>query len=117
MTMNEKILTLEDFNKAAADNLAAAFYFTTPGCGVCKVLLPKIEELLIEQFVEIKLYKIDCTKAPEVSAQNNVFTVPTFLIFFEGREFIRKARSMSIDELADEIGRPYSMIFGNKDEK
>jgi len=110
--MTKKIKTLEEFGKAVTKNRAAAFYFTTPDCTVCKILRPKLEELITEEFSEIKFYKVDCSEAPDVSGQNNIFTVPTVLFFFEEKEYIRKARNMSIHELRDEIKRPYFMIFG-----
>jgi hypothetical protein len=49
---------------------------------------------------------------PEVAAQNRVFAVPTLLVYFDGREYIRKSRNIGIGELEREIERPYSMIFG-----
>jgi hypothetical protein len=48
---------------------------------------------------------------PEVAAQNQVFAAPTILVFFEGRESIRKSRNIGIGELQREIERPYEMIF------
>ncbi len=86
-------------------------YFSTDACNVCKVLKPKVEELVLTQFPNIKLAYIKSDKLPEVAAQNSVFTAPTILIFFEGREYIRKSRAIGIDELQQEIGRIYTMIF------
>jgi len=46
-----------------------------------------------------------------VAGQHRVFAAPTILVFFDGRETIRKSRNIGIDELRREIERPYSMIF------
>lgn len=87
-------------------------YFSTETCNVCKVLKPKVAELIQASFPEIKLVYIQTDKLPEVAAQNQVFAVPTLLVYFEGREYIRKSRNIGIGELEREIDRPYSMIFG-----
>ena len=54
---------------------------------------------------------IESDKLPEVAAQNRVFAAPTVVIFFAGRETIRKSRAFGLDELKAEIQRPYSMMF------
>jgi thioredoxin 1 len=86
-------------------------YFSTEVCKVCKVLKPKVEDLIQSEFPKIKLAYIKSDKLPEVAAQNRVFAAPTILIFFDGREYIRKSRNIGIGELQQEIARPYSMMF------
>jgi thiol-disulfide isomerase/thioredoxin len=78
---------------------------------VCKVLKPKIYELLQNEFPKIKFRYIDVKKTPEISAQNNIFTVPTILIYFEGKEFVRRSRNIGITELKNLIERPYKLMF------
>ncbi len=48
---------------------------------------------------------------PEVSAQQSIFTVPTVVVFLDGKEFIRKSRNISLSEFQKDIERPYSMYF------
>lgn len=86
-------------------------YFSTEACNVCKILKPKVSELIESEFPKIKLAYIKSDKLPEVAAQNQVFAAPTILVFFDGREYIRKSRNIGIGELYKEIERPYSMIF------
>jgi hypothetical protein len=54
---------------------------------------------------------IESDQLPELAAQNRVFTAPTVIVFFAGRETIRKSRAFGVDELRSEIERPYSIIF------
>lgn len=91
---------------------AVLFYFSTKTCSVCKVLKPKVEELIRSTFPEIKLAYVKSDVLPEVAAQNQVFAAPTLLVFFDEREYIRLSRNFGIGELAVEINRPYKMIFG-----
>lgn len=106
-----EIKSFDEFLQLKEKEPALLAYFSTDICNVCKVLKPKVEELIIEKFPQIKLAYIKSDKLPEVAAQNQVFAAPTLLLFFEGREYIRKSRNIGIGELEREIERPYSMIF------
>lgn len=106
-----EIQSFEEFIKLKEEEPAMLAYFSTEVCKVCKVLKPKVEELIQSEFSQIKLVYIKSDKLPEVAAQNHVFAAPTILVFIEGREYIRKSRNIGISELRQEIERPYSMIF------
>lgn len=106
-----EIQSFEEFLKLKDEEPALLAYFSTETCNVCKVLKPKVSELVQNEFPKIKLAYIKSDKLPEVAAQNQVFIAPTILVFFEGREYIRKSRNIGIGELQREIERPYSMIF------
>jgi hypothetical protein len=67
--------------------------------------------LIEEKFSKIQFYFVDREMSPEIAAQHSVFVEPTILVFFDGRETIRKSRHFSIDELEMSIERPYSIIF------
>lgn len=100
-----------EYDEFIESNRAALIYFSTPQCNVCKILKPKVQELLNEKFPNIKMAYVDCDVLKEVAAQNRIFTVPTILVFFEGKEFLRKSRNISILEFSDELARPYSLFF------
>ncbi len=110
MTMQTEITTLTEFEETLKTNNAVAFYMSTPDCNVCKVLKPKLIEFLKENFPGIVFVYCDIAKAKELAAQKNVFTVPTILFYFYGREYIRKARFVNLDELRDELERIYNNI-------
>ncbi len=109
--MIEELKTQEDFEKMVKENDACLFYFSHDNCNVCKVLKPKVHELLERQFPRMKMYYVNTLKTPSIAGQNAVFTVPTLTIYFDGREYIRKSRNIALAELEDEIERPYSMAF------
>ncbi|TCO09664.1 thioredoxin family protein [Natronoflexus pectinivorans] len=96
-----------------ADHQAVLIYFSHEGCSVCKVLQPKIKELLDKKFPLIKMSYCDVTEAPEVAARYSVFAVPTVIIFFEGNELLRFARNMGIGQLEEALIRPYNILFGH----
>jgi thioredoxin-like negative regulator of GroEL len=109
--MFTEIQSFDEFLKLKNEEPALLAYFSTEACNVCKVLKPKVADLLQQEFPKIKSVYIQSDKLPEVAAQNQVFTAPTILVYFDGREYIRKSRNIGIGELQHEIERPYSMIF------
>jgi thioredoxin-like negative regulator of GroEL len=109
--MYVELKSLEEFELAKTENLALLVYFSHEKCNVCKVLKPKVEELINDKFPQIKLFYADTVNYPELAAQNQIFAVPTLLIYFDGRESIRKSRNIGISELEDLLTRPYELIF------
>ena len=109
--MFSEIQSFDEFLKLKVEEPALLAYFSTENCNICKVLKPKVAELIQTEFPKIKLIYIKSDILLEVAAQNQVFAAPTILVFFEGKEYIRKSRNIGIDELHHEIERPYSMMF------
>jgi thioredoxin-like negative regulator of GroEL len=87
-------------------------YISRPSCGVCTALKPKVEALL-ESFPGIICRYVNLDNFPEVCGQLSVFTVPAILVYSEGRELVREARYMSVDDLKAKIERPYGFIFAS----
>jgi len=109
--MYKTVKSLDEFNELREKNAGILFYFSNETCNVCKVLKPKIYEMLQENYPEIPFYYVDISLTPDISAQNSVFTIPTLIVFFDGKETIRKSRHIGVDELKDAISRPYKILF------
>jgi thioredoxin-like negative regulator of GroEL len=107
----ETIQSIQEFTKVLDENDAVLAYFSTEICSVCKVLKPKIAEMIAESFPKMKMVFVESDKLPELAARNRVFTAPTIIVFFASRETIRKSRAFGVDELKSEIERPYSLLF------
>ncbi|MBR8536777.1 thioredoxin family protein [Carboxylicivirga sediminis] len=86
-------------------------YFSHQHCNVCKVLMPKVKQLLKQEFPKMAFQYVNIEEEPEVAASHQVFTVPTILVLFEGREYYRFARNVSIVQLKEAIERPYHLLF------
>ena len=113
--MFQIVESTEKFNQYLDAELPVLAYFSTNECNVCKVLKPKVEELFASVFPKFVLLYINLSELPEVGAQLSVFSVPTLIVYFEGKEFLRKSRNIGISELEYEINRPYSILFPEKD--
>ncbi len=103
--------TLADVQKIIDENMAVMLYFSAPTCNVCKALKPKLLEAIESNFDKFEIVSIDTSIEQDIAAHYSVFAIPTVLIFLDGREFLRKSRHMSIDEVIREIERPYSIMM------
>jgi len=108
--MYTEITSFEEFEKLKKEAALLA-YFSTEACNVCKVLKPKVVHLLETHFPEMKMAYIKSDVLPDVAGQNQIFAAPTILVFFDGREYIRKSRNIGIGELQEAIARLYQMMF------
>lgn len=105
------IQSIVHFHQVVKEEAAVLVYFSHEQCNVCKVLKPKVKDLLEEKFPKMRMYYCDTIIQSEVAAQNRVFAVPTVLVFFDGRETFRFSRNIGLGELEQSVARPYSMIF------
>ena len=79
-------------------------YFSAEPCTVCHAMLPKLQKALLEmddaeEGQDYHLFVIESEKHPEICGQLLVFTVPTLLIFWEGREVLRESRFMNLKQV------------------
>lgn len=102
---------IEDIKKIIDENLAVMLYFSAPACNVCHALKPKLISSIEDNFKEFKIVSIDTSLYQEIAAYFSVFAIPTVLIFLDSKEFLRKSRHMSVEEVIREIKRPYEIMI------
>ncbi len=102
--------TIEEIEQTIKENLAVMVYFSAPTCNVCHALKPKLLEAIDANFKEFEVVSVDTSVSQDIAAHFSVFTIPTVLVFLDGREFLRKSRHMSVDEVIREIKRPYEIM-------
>jgi len=102
--------TIENTKKVINDNVAVMLYFSAPTCNVCHALKPKLLDAIESNFDKFEVVSVDTSVEQDVSAYFGVFAIPTVLIFLDGKEFLRKSRHMSVDEVTREIKRPYEIM-------
>jgi thioredoxin-like negative regulator of GroEL len=90
---------------------ALLLYVSSPDCNVCKQLKPKINDLIRNELPRIALHYIDAKEYPDLSGPLNVFGFPTLILFFEGKEYIRKSRHFGLQELGEDLTRLYALFF------
>ena len=57
----------------------------TPGCGPCAALSPVLDELAIEMDGTLAVEKVDLAAHPDVAKRFGIRTVPSLLLFKEGK--------------------------------
>lgn len=104
----QEIQSFQEIEELINNTEILMLYFSTPECSVCKVLKPKVEEM-VEEFPNIVLRYIDLEKIELAKGKFSVFTIPTILMFINGKEFIREARYISVEDLRNKILRYYEL--------
>ncbi len=80
-------LEKENFNELIADKAIVDFYATW--CGPCKMLSPVFESVS-EEIKDTKFIKVDVDKFEELCRNYKVMSVPTLILFENGKEVKRK---------------------------
>ncbi|MBL4561108.1 MAG: thioredoxin family protein [Labilibaculum sp.] len=104
-------VSLSGFEKLKEERESFYIYFSAPSCGVCQVLEPKIRDMMQNNFPELKAFHIDSSRQPEISAQLGLYTNPGLLVYLEGKEFLRRSRSIGITQVEEDIKRAYNLLF------
>jgi thioredoxin 1 len=90
-----------------AENLLV--YFFNNECAPCLSLRPKVEELIIDRFPLMDLVYVDGRKFQELNSEYQAYTYPVLIFFFEGKEYLRFSKYVSLLELRESIGRIYDL--------
>ena len=78
-------VTKNNFQKEVLDHKGVVLIdFYAEWCGPCKVTAPIIDELSNET-KDVKFVKLDVDNDPEIASQYSVFSIPTFIIFKNGK--------------------------------
>lgn len=104
-------MELQAVRDAIAENTATLLYVTTTDCSVCKVLKPKVRQMLSQRFPKMGFIDIEMDVLPGAGHEFEVFSVPTVIGFFDGKEHFRKVRVFGLEELAEALARPYEILF------
>ncbi len=103
-------MTSNDLGELLASKPLVLLYFSTPTCGVCQVLRPKIETLIAEEPPWHFQY-VNTEESLELAGQHLIFAVPTILLMADGREIGRFSRHFGMQELEEPVRR-YAALLG-----
>ncbi|HET9958605.1 MAG TPA: thioredoxin [Polyangiaceae bacterium] len=79
-------VTERDFEQQVMmSELPVLVEFSAEWCGPCKVIAPELDALSKELSGKAKLVKIDIDKSPMLAQQMGIKSVPTFVVFHNGR--------------------------------
>lgn len=97
-----KELTNENFKESTNSNTPIVVDFWASWCGPCKMLAPVFEEASNEMN-NLNFAKLNTEEFQDIAAENNVMSIPTLIVFKEGKEIGRLMGAMSKEDLKSKL--------------
>lgn len=79
--------------------------FWAPWCGPCKAMIPVLEELEKEYEGKVKVMKVNVDENTDVPGRYNVMSIPTFILFKEGKVLTSFVGARSKADVAKELDK------------
>ena len=98
------LTSISEIEQNLEENRLCLFYIKAPDCGVCNVMLDKVEKLS-EGFPQLCSFYTDITEEPLIAGRFLVYSGPTVLLLMDGREVFRSAQFIDLEELKYNIDR------------
>ena len=96
-------ITNENFNEEVLNsNKITIVDFYADWCGPCKMMSPIIDKIAEENEI-IKVGKLNVDEAGDIAMKYNVMSIPTIIIFKNGREFKRFVGVTSKNEILNAL--------------
>lgn len=93
-------LSTENFEKEVLKSEKPVLVdFYADWCGPCNAMAPVIEELAKELEGKVKVEKINVDENPDIAVEYNVMSIPTLIVFKNGKEEKRLVGLRNKEEL------------------
>jgi len=73
--------------------------FWAPWCGPCKMMAPAFEQASAALSPDVRLAKLNTEDEQAIAAKYNIRSIPTLVIFKNGREIARQSGAMSAGDI------------------
>lgn len=98
-----KELTQENFTEAIKSQKPILVDFWASWCGPCRMLSPLIDSLSEEYSAQIEVGKVNVDEQGALAAQFGIVSIPTVILFKDGKEIKRIVGVHDADDYRDEI--------------
>ena len=91
---------MERFEDLITSNIPVLVDFFAEWCGPCKAMKPILEELKGIKGETVRIVKVDVDKHKEIAAYYQIQSVPTLMIFKNGKQLWRQSGVMRANDLS-----------------
>lgn len=93
-------LTRENFDRqVAASELPLVVDFWAPWCGPCLSMAPAYEQAAARLAPQVRLAKLDTEAHQEIAGRFGIRSIPTLVVFKDGREVARQSGALGLNQL------------------
>lgn len=97
-------LTKENFDREVLESKEPVLVdFWASWCGPCRMVLPIIEELA-DELTDVKVGKVNVDEESELAARFRVMTIPTLMVFKDGKAVNTSIGAKSKTEILKMLG-------------
>ena len=100
----EHLTNIHDIEQTQKDNRLCLFYIKASDCGVCNVMLDKVERLA-DSYTSLCSFYTDIREEPLIAGRFLVYSGPTVLLLMEGKEIYRASQFINLEELEQTINK------------
>jgi thioredoxin-like negative regulator of GroEL len=98
----EHLTNIQDIEQTLKDNRLCLFYIKAPDCGVCNVMLDKVQRLT-DSHTSLSSFYTDICEEPLIAGRFLVYSGPTVLLLMDGKEIYRASQFINLEELEQTI--------------
>jgi len=73
--------------------------FWAPWCGPCKMMAPVLDHTAQQRATRLQVGKVNTDEQPELAARFNIRSIPTLILFRDGREIARQSGALDATTL------------------
>lgn len=98
------LTNIKEIEQVLTANLLCLFFVKAPDCGMCNVMLDKVERLA-NRYPSMFSFYTDIREEPLIAGRFLVFSGPTVLLLMEGKEVYRGSGFINLEDLEQKIIR------------
>ena len=89
---------MEKFDDLITSNIPVLVDFYAEWCGPCKMMKPILEDVKAMKGEKVRVVKVDVDKHQELAAYYQIQSVPTLMIFKDGKQLWRQSGVLQAKE-------------------